>query len=263
MDHTGPQLSGIGYFRIATRSSSGHRRLSGAPLPHTAIPASDGKRASSLKYALASALLRWSASSRDGGGATRCGGRWWALKSSSNVFARGQAARSSSTASRSQETWIALLSIGAITLHLVLKFAISASSAFSVLPLYIALLIGGVVLLRNLGRDILNREIGADGLAGSSIITATVLGEHLFATIIVLMLSGGTALEHYATRRASSVLAALARRIPRTAHRRIDGRLVDVSLDAITVGEALVVLPHEVCPVNAVLAIPREPLRDF
>jgi heavy metal translocating P-type ATPase len=166
------------------------------------------------------------------------------------VFARGQAARSSSTASRSQETWIALLSIGAITLHLVLKFAMSASPAFSVLPLYIALFIGGVVLLRNLGRDILNREIGADVLAGSSIITATLLGEYLVATIIVLMLSGGTALEHYATRRASSVLAALARRMPRTAHRRIDGRLVDVSLDAITVGETLVVLPHEVCPAD-------------
>jgi len=208
------------------------------------MPTGHGKPASSLTYALASTLLRWSASSRGGGGATRCGGRRCALKSSSKVSA------SSSTASRSQETWIAALSIGAIALHLVLKFAISASPAFSLLPLYIALLIGGVLLLRNLVRDILNREIGADVLAGSSIITATVLGEYLVATIIVLMLSGGTALEHYATRRASYVLAALARRMPRTAHRRIDGRLVDVPLDAITVGETLVVLPHEVCPAD-------------
>jgi len=150
----------------------------------------------------------------------------------------------------SQETWIAFLAAGAIVMHLVLRLTIGAPPTVSALPLYAALLAGGVPLLRNLCRDILAREIGADVLAAFSIITATILGEYLVATIIVLMLSGGSALEHYATRRASSVLAALARRMPRTAHRRIDGRLVVVPVEAITVGETLVVLPHEVCPAD-------------
>jgi len=158
--------------------------------------------------------------------------------------------RSSGVQHPSPETWIALLTADAIALHLVLRLAIAAAPAVSTLPLYAALLIGGVPLLRNLWRDILTREIGADILAGCSIITAAILGESLVATIIVLMLSGGTALEHYATRRASSVLAAPARRMPRTAHCHIDGRLVDVPVEKVTVGETLVVLPHEVCPAD-------------
>jgi heavy metal translocating P-type ATPase len=151
---------------------------------------------------------------------------------------------------RSHETWIALASLAAITLHLVLRLVPGAPPGAAALPLWAALVAGGVPLLRNLGREILAREIGADVLAGLSIVTAVILREYLVGTIIVLMLSGGTALEQYATRRASSVLAALARRMPRTAHRRAEARLVDVPVDAITVGDTLVVLPHEVCPAD-------------
>ncbi len=147
------------------------------------------------------------------------------------------------------DTWIALGSAGAIALHLVLRACV-ASPWIAAAPLYAALLIGGVPLLLRLGREVLAREIGADVLAGLSIVTALILGEPLVGTIIVLMMSGGTALEECATRRASSVLAALARRMPRTAHRRDGARLVDVPAETIAIGEVLVVLPHEVCPVD-------------
>ncbi len=52
------------------------------------------------------------------------------------------------------------------------------------------------------------REFGSDLLAGLSIVTSAVIGEYLAGSIVVLMLSGGTALEQYATRRASAVLGA-------------------------------------------------------
>ena len=45
-------------------------------------------------------------------------------------------------------------------------------------------------------------------LAGIAIVTSIVLGEYLAGTLVVLMLSGGEALEHYAVRNASSVLRA-------------------------------------------------------
>jgi heavy metal translocating P-type ATPase len=69
----------------------------------------------------------------------------------------------------------------------------------------------------------------------------------------VLMLSGGTALEEYATRRASSVLGVLAKRMPRIAHRKRRGQLFDIDASEIEVGEQLVVFPHEVCPVDGVV----------
>ena len=65
--------------------------------------------------------------------------------------------------------------------------------------------------------------------------------------------AGGQALEEYATRRASSVLAALARRNPTTAHRATDAGVVDVPLSEVQVGDRLVVLPHETCPVDGVV----------
>ena len=93
-------------------------------------------------------------------------------------------------------------------------------------------------------------EFGSDLLAGLSIVTSVILGEYLAGTIVVLMLSGGEALEGYAIRRAASALDALARRMPTVAHRQADVGLIDVQLTAIELGDALIVLPHEVCPVD-------------
>ena len=80
-----------------------------------------------------------------------------------------------------------------------------------------------------------------------------LLREYLVAAIVVLMLSGGEALEAFATARASSVLDALARRMPSVAHRKEGGNLVDVKLADIRVGDELSVLPHEICPVDGIV----------
>ena len=99
-------------------------------------------------------------------------------------------------------------------------------------------------------RRIIRREFGSDLLAGLSIAASAVLGEYLAGSIVVLMLSGGTALELYATKRASAVLAALAKRTPSTAHKVIDSRIVDISLAEVSIADQLVVFPHEICPVD-------------
>ena len=118
------------------------------------------------------------------------------------------------------------------------------------LPLFAALLIGGIPLVWELLKKLLRREFGSDLLAGVSILTALALREYLVATIVVLMLSGGEALEEFATARASSVLDALARRMPNVAHRKEPGGLVDVTLADIRIGDELMVFPHEICPVD-------------
>jgi cation transport ATPase len=52
--------------------------------------------------------------------------------------------------------------------------------------------------------ELFKRQFGSDLLAGISTLTAIALREYLVATIVVLMLSGGEALEEYATAKASS-----------------------------------------------------------
>jgi heavy metal translocating P-type ATPase len=138
----------------------------------------------------------------------------------------------------------------AIILHLLLHYAFHINGKASTFPLWFAVIVGGLPLLYDLSRQVLKRQFGSDFLAGLSIITATLLGELLVATIIVLMFSGGQALEEYATQRASSVLHALAKRMPNLAHRVIDGKAHEIAVTDIAIGDRLIVFPHEICPVD-------------
>lgn len=155
------------------------------------------------------------------------------------------------SAERTQfEPYIAAMCLGAIAWHLIARYAVHASEKSANLPLLIAIIIGGIPLLFSLVRRIATGQFGSDLIAGMSIITSVVLGEYLAGAVIVLMLSSGTSLEELAARRASSVLNALAKRMPQTAHRRTDSRMSDISLSDVRVGDALEVFPHENCPVD-------------
>jgi heavy metal translocating P-type ATPase len=149
------------------------------------------------------------------------------------------------------ETWIAAVSLIGIAIYLVARFALHARFAEWAL---IAVLIAGVPLLFDLLKKLAAFEVGADALAGISIITAAILGEYLAGAIIVLMLSGGTALELYATRRASAVLSALAKRLPSSAHRSTDDGIAEVPMADVQIGDRLIVLPHEICPADGMVA---------
>ncbi|HYL84280.1 MAG TPA: heavy metal translocating P-type ATPase [Candidatus Angelobacter sp.] len=149
-----------------------------------------------------------------------------------------------------KETYIAGFTLLAISLHLVFRYATHFSERTSLLPLFAALLIGGLPLVYELAGKLLKKQFGSDLLAGISILTAVLLGQYLVAAIVVLMLSGGAALEFYATAKASSVLDALAKRVPSIAHRREGSTLLDVKLEDIRVGDVLTVFPHEICPVD-------------
>ena len=143
-----------------------------------------------------------------------------------------------------------VVSFLAIILYLSLHYGLHIKSRISTLPLWFAVIVGGLPLLYDLSRQVLKRQFGSDFLAGLSIVTATLMGELLVATIIVLMLSGGQALEEFATKRASSVLNALAKRMPSIAHRIVDGTAHDLAVADIAVGDRLIIFPHEICPVD-------------
>src|ERR1035437_2312382 len=147
-------------------------------------------------------------------------------------------------------TVIAGFSIVAILGHLVLRFGFRTTPGAYQIPLLATLVLGGLPLLYDLLRKLLKRKFGSDLLGGISIITSVLLGEYLAGSIIVLMLSGGEALESYALRSASSVLAALAKRRPSIAHRKRGSEIVDVALPEVAVGDMLVIYPHDICPVD-------------
>lgn len=151
---------------------------------------------------------------------------------------------------RRRTSVIAVFAATAILAHLVLRFALRTPPGIYQIPLLTVLVFGGVPLVYELARNLLRREFGSDLLAGISILTSALLDEYLAGSIVVLMLSGGEALENYALRSASSVLGALAKRMPAIAHRKRDSVIADVGLDDIAVGDTLVVYPHDICPVD-------------
>ena len=118
------------------------------------------------------------------------------------------------------------------------------------LPLLAVLALGGIPLLYQLGVKLARGDWGADLLAGLSIVTAVLLDEYLAGSLVVLMLSGGVVLESYAVRKASSVLEALAKRMPSIAHRKSGEQLADIGTDQVHIGDTLLILPHEICPVD-------------
>jgi heavy metal translocating P-type ATPase len=150
-------------------------------------------------------------------------------------------------------TAIATLSIAGIALHLLLRFTFRATTAAYETPLLGTLVLGGIPLLYDLVRKLRKGDWGSDLLGGISVVTSIVMGEYLAGSIIVLMLSGGQALESYALQSASSVLAALAKRMPSVAHRKRDTAIVDVALNEVTVGDTLLIYPHDICPVDGVV----------
>lgn len=154
---------------------------------------------------------------------------------------------------RRKSTFIAAFSIIAILVHLVLRFGFQTGPGISQAPLLATLALGGLPLIYDLLRKLLKREFGSDLLGGISIMTSVLLGEYLAGSIIVLMLSGGEALESYALRSASSVLAALAKRMPSVAHRKQESEIVDVELQEVAVGDTLMIYPHDICPADGVV----------
>ncbi len=147
-------------------------------------------------------------------------------------------------------TIIAAFSLTAILLHLVLRFGFHLTADWNRIPLLATLVIGGLPLIFDLLVKLWKREFGSDLLGGISIITSVLLGEYLAGSFIVLMLAGGAALESYALRSASSVLSALAKRMPSVAHRKSGIEITDVSLEQIAIGDTLVIYPHDLCPVD-------------
>ena len=118
-------------------------------------------------------------------------------------------------------------------------------------PLVVMTLTVGTPLAIAVARGALARQVGADVLGLMAMVTAGLMGEWLVAAVIALMVSGGAALEQAASARASAILDALARRSPTLAHLRADdGGLSDVEAGQITPGDVVVVLPHEICPVD-------------
>ena len=148
---------------------------------------------------------------------------------------------------KSFDIFVIVVSLLAIALYFLL------SEGHKNFPLFITIAVGSIPLLWEIAKKILKKDLGADVLAAIALVTAVIVGQYLAAVLIILMLAGGQALEEYAMRKASSVLSALAERMPSIAHRKNGEKIEEIAITDIKIGDSIVVLPHETCPVDGVV----------
>lgn len=145
--------------------------------------------------------------------------------------------------------WQFSLALVALIVALILQFTGAPTLAHWILG--VVSLILTVPLLWGMWDDIRNGSYGIDILAATAIVTSVVLHQYWAAIIVVLMLTGGEALEDYAERRAQSELDALLERAPQKAHVIKNRKMMDVKVAQVHVGDKLEIRPGEVVPVDA------------
>ncbi|WP_311258990.1 heavy metal translocating P-type ATPase [Microbacterium sp. WCS2018Hpa-9] len=147
----------------------------------------------------------------------------------------------------------AIVLAGVLTLHVVGMDTVGRWIATAYVGAFVVWTLIGMV------RDVLRGHVGLDILAVVAMVATLAVGEYIAALIIVLMLAGGEALEHFAGRRAKRDLSALLDRSPRIAHVLVhplapDSEEVrDVAVDDVAVGDTLLVRPSEIVPIDGVL----------
>ncbi|HSQ28789.1 MAG TPA: heavy metal translocating P-type ATPase [Gemmatimonadaceae bacterium] len=113
-------------------------------------------------------------------------------------------------------------------------------------------LLGAPIVFQTL-RKALRGRFATDVVATLSIVGAIALDQPLAGLVIVLMQSGGEALERFAEGRASAAVRALEEAAPRIAHRVLPERIEDIAVGEIAVGDELLVRPGELVPCDGIV----------
>lgn len=120
--------------------------------------------------------------------------------------------------------------------------------------LFFTIFVGSIELLKDTLESLKRRSYALDYIALLAITVGIISGEYLVTSIIVLMLSGGTALEKYGTSKAKQSLSALADRIPNSVYlweKNAIGKKIEI--DKVVVGQEIVVRKGEVIPLDGIL----------
>jgi heavy metal translocating P-type ATPase len=108
-------------------------------------------------------------------------------------------------------------------------------------------------ILYRMYQDIRSGHYGIDILAATAIISAVLLGEQWAAIIVVIMLTGGEALEDYAGRRAQSELRALLAKAPTYARLVKDKEVIEVKIELVKIDHILEIRSGDIIPVDAII----------
>jgi len=157
-----------------------------------------------------------------------------------------------------REAWIPATALLAILLGL--AFLLGGHAHVAHRAWMAGLFLTGIPVVLHTFRGMLRGKFAADVVAMLAIITAALLATPLPGLIVVLMQTGGEALERYAEGRASEAVRALEEAAPRLARRLTGTTEEEVSVSAVGAGDELIVRPGELVPCDGVVVSGRSHL---
>ena len=114
--------------------------------------------------------------------------------------------------------------------------------------------LGALVALVNVWRGLRARRGGVDVLALLAIVGTLATGEYFAAAILTVMVGTGQYLEERAQARAERELNLLAKRAPRIARRIVGDEVMQIDVDEVGVGDALMLASGDIVPVDGRLS---------
>jgi heavy metal translocating P-type ATPase len=103
---------------------------------------------------------------------------------------------------------------------------------------------------REMIKTLMSGQVGVDIIALVAIGASLLLGQYVAAAVIVIMLTGGNALEEFAKNRARKELDSLLKRKPTIAHLLVNGEEKEVPVDQVKVGDSILLKPGDMIPVD-------------
>lgn len=100
-------------------------------------------------------------------------------------------------------------------------------------------------------KTLLSGQVGIDVIALVAIVASLLLKQFGAGAVIVIMLTGGEALEEFAKRRAKRELDSLLKNKPEIAHVKVNGHVKDIPVQKVKVHDLIVVKPGDMIPVDA------------
>jgi|CXWL01.1.fsa_nt_gi heavy metal translocating P-type ATPase len=116
----------------------------------------------------------------------------------------------------------------------------------------VVVVMGGIPIIWDTIKGILHRKFAADIVAMLAILVSIITNDPFPGVIIVLMQSGGKALEDYAFYHAQDSLKELLKRSPRFAIRKNEGIQNEIDVNDVKPGDLLVVRTGDLIPVDGI-----------
>lgn len=151
--------------------------------------------------------------------------------------------------SNKQKLWLTIIIAGiALILQYGFHYPLLAQIIVTIAGAIVALtmLVGMVKTLRS-------GKYGVDLLAILAVVATLAVGEYWAAMVILVMLTGGDALEDYAAKKANTELKALLDNSPRFAHVVTPDGSKDVPVNDVPVGAKIIVKPGELVPIDGLI----------